>query len=550
MALPTKEEISQAIEKVGGLNISQLQGFSPVSGILGPESYSGGFCIVFPFVKGNEKKAVRVWHQEIDNIKQRYNLISLDIHNLGSPYLSDVSFVENALDVNGEQIDVVVMEWIEGLPLKNYIQELFDNLYSDIEKKKALKTLAAKLMDMFEYFHSLGFSHGDLQHENIIVTSKEEVKLIDYDCFYTKTLGNGFKQTTSGYRGYQHPKRFSPNIISNEKADYFSELIIYLSIVAIAEDFSLWNIARDSDFSFLLTEQDYDDLDHSSIAAHISSLSKKCEDLICILRNYLGQQDINNLFPFTFALFEKHVTFSSSASKAIRDKQTVTITWDAPAGTIISLQYGRKDKALQEQANRGRYETVLHEDTTFELSARSTDGIEVKKVLTVKVFDESRISFSADKLYVYPRIPIRLTWNVKNAKHVWLGDEEVSHQGEKVVEQDKATTYILKVEDEFGIKEERICVNMLPVPQVKSLLVPTPYINNNLSVRIVQPQYNVSVEIPEITVMGIDLKVPKVPSLKDSGLMVDLSLPELKRPSLLKEFKSLFRYYYNKIKHV
>ena len=59
--------------------------------------------------KGNEKKAVRVWHQEIGDIKQRYNLISADIHKYGAPYLCDVDFMEGGLDVDGTLIDIVTI---------------------------------------------------------------------------------------------------------------------------------------------------------------------------------------------------------------------------------------------------------------------------------------------------------------------------------------------------------------------------------------------------------------------------------------------------------
>ena len=117
---------------------------------------------------------------------------------------------------------------------------------------------------------------------------------------------------------------------------------------------------------------------------------------------------------------------------------------------------------------------------------------------------------------------------MKHAKHVWLGDEEVRENDKKKVKQDKATTYILKVEDEFGVKEERIFVDMLPIPQVKSLLVPTPKITNNLSITIKQPRFNVEAKFPEIKVMGVELRLPEVPSFTGIGLYGKLSPPSPK----------------------
>ena len=99
MALPTKEEISVAIESGGSLRAIELTGYEPVPGIIGPESYSGGFCVVFPFVKGNHRKAVRVWHQEIDKIKERYKILAQDFKRFKSTNLLQFEYIENGLNV-------------------------------------------------------------------------------------------------------------------------------------------------------------------------------------------------------------------------------------------------------------------------------------------------------------------------------------------------------------------------------------------------------------------------------------------------------------------
>ena len=61
-----------------------------------------------------------------------------------------------------------------------------------------------------------------------------DIFLIDYDSFYCVEL-QGEKDIITGLVDYQHPLRKTNNII-HEKIDYFSELIIYLSILAIAEN--------------------------------------------------------------------------------------------------------------------------------------------------------------------------------------------------------------------------------------------------------------------------------------------------------------------------
>ena len=148
-------------------------------------------------------------------------------------------------------------------------------------------------------FTLFNFSHGDLQHDNILVDENGGIKVIDYDCFYTPTMGSGFKQTTSGYKGYQHPKRSTQILPSNEKVDYFSELVLYLSILALSEDLSLWNVAKDADFSFLFSENDFKDFRNAPICKRVSTLGDECKELLGILDEYLNHNDINELRPFT-----------------------------------------------------------------------------------------------------------------------------------------------------------------------------------------------------------------------------------------------------------
>ena len=161
--------------------------------------------------------------------------------------------------------------------------------------------------------------------------------------------------------------------------------------------------------------------------------------------------------------------------------------------------------------------------------------------LQIGVFDECTIEFKADKYYIFPSIPVFLSWKVTNAKSIELDGESVEGEGTKVVEPEKAIVYVLRAEDEFGVKEKRIDIQMLPVPQVKTLLVPAPKITNNLAVNIKQPRYSVNVRFPQIAIEWIKAEVPKVPSLADLGINVELS-PPLPEFSLRQTIKRVFNH--------
>ena len=109
---------------------------------------------------------------------------------------------------------------------------------------------------------------------------RNQLYLVDYDSFYCSDL-KGEQDIVKGLVDYQHPSRQENKYVS-EKLDYFSELIIYLSILAIAESPSLVDkyqvedlieackevLANHDKASFLLPTQaglffgstDYDDL--------------------------------------------------------------------------------------------------------------------------------------------------------------------------------------------------------------------------------------------------------------------------------------------------
>ena len=94
-----------------------------------------------------------------------------------------------------------------------------------------------------------------------------------------------------------------------------------------------------------------------------------------------------------------------------------------------------------------------------------------------------------------------------------------------MVKPTNAISVVLSAEDEFGKKEKRLDIGMLPMPIIKSLLVPTPNFVSNLSVTIQQPRFNVDVKFPTVDIDWIKLELPEVKPLSESGLFQKLSPP-------------------------
>jgi serine/threonine protein kinase len=480
-------------------------------------AYTGGFSVVFPYeLPDGTKWAFRCWHSDISNTQKRYEIISDAIKRVNLDFLCEFTYIEKGINVEGNIYPTTRMRWVEGITIKDYICKYR-------KSKDKLKALAENFFVMTQALHEQSLAHGDLQHGNILVSDDHQLYLVDYDSFYCPKL-KGEEDTVTGLPDYQHPARKSNKSVS-EKLDYFSELIIYLSILAIAEAPSLVDKYKVDDADRLLfAKEDFDDITKSQIYKDIQSLGKQFQELLDVLEEYLKCNSIDDLLPFNTFLLEKKIQFSSSVTKAIRDKQTIVVKWLVPFDanvTFVQKESGQK----WDVETKGHKSMTLSEDATFELEAKTNEGQTFKKELTIRVFDECEIDFSADKYYIFPTIPVTLSWNVKNAKKVWLDKEEVEAKGTKVIEPEKAVSVVLSAEDEFGVKEKRIDIGMLPIPQVKSLLVPTPDIVQNMSITIKQPRFNVDVKFPTIDIDWIKAEVPKVKPLSESGLFQKLSPP-------------------------
>lgn len=83
-----------------------------------------------------------------------------------------------------------------------------------------------------------------------MVKTDGSLVLVDYDSMYVPEL-KGMKDEIKGLAGYQHPSRWG-NVFLSEKADYFSELVIYTSLKALEKMPMLWKLLRMEDTETLL----------------------------------------------------------------------------------------------------------------------------------------------------------------------------------------------------------------------------------------------------------------------------------------------------------
>ncbi|MEU4805814.1 hypothetical protein [Actinosynnema sp. NPDC023587] len=216
-----------------------------------PRAISGNFAGVFSVTAaGGTRYAVKCFTREVREQAARYRAIGDHLARLDDGWTVGFDYLDHGVMVEGTWYPVLRMEWVEGLGLIRWIER---NAADPVALSGVADRFAALVADLA----AAGVGHGDLQHGNILVDGDGALRLVDYDGVYVPALA-GLPAVETGHRNYQSPDRtaadFGPEI------DRFSSWVVYLSLVALAVDPSLWRQLRDEDAeNLLLAESDFTD---------------------------------------------------------------------------------------------------------------------------------------------------------------------------------------------------------------------------------------------------------------------------------------------------
>lgn len=238
-------EIPEAIKS--GVLVPELKGYSCIETddpAIDIECYTGRFCQIYPLEKkGGKKKCLRLWFDNrgmgtLNHVIQVGDYFS--IHDV--KYVIPYHFYDKALRLNnGIVIPGVVMDWIEGEKLIDFVR----NHYNEFN---LIANISSRFYNMIKYLNDNGMSHGDLSGDNILVKPNGELCLVDYDSFYFPECGV-VKQPTSGMPCYQHPDR-KTNMYLSKTLDYFSQQVVYLSLLAIEKKTVLGRLIGEEELLF------------------------------------------------------------------------------------------------------------------------------------------------------------------------------------------------------------------------------------------------------------------------------------------------------------
>lgn len=187
-------------------------------------------------VAGKEKHfAVKYFLRDSPDRKQRYEAIAK--HNMkdAGKYLVSFQYQSKGLQIDQQWLPILRMGYIDGKRIDDYVRFQLRS-----ENKAEIQRIIRLFRDMMLALNSAGIAHGDLEPSNILVDSRGNLRLVDYDAMYVPAIAH-MQSAEVGSPMFQHPTRtlghFGPYL------DNFPALVIdsVLSCMALAPHENLWN---------------------------------------------------------------------------------------------------------------------------------------------------------------------------------------------------------------------------------------------------------------------------------------------------------------------
>jgi hypothetical protein len=250
MSWPTPQDYNEALQNPRlNFDDADLRAGEPETTPLGlPRPITGGFASVYRVRSGSRHWAVRCFLRDFSDYQERYAEIERHLAAAQLPYTVGFQFLVKGIRIRGHWHPVLKMEWIEGATFGETVE-------ANINSPLAISSLAERWIAMLRALRKHTIAHGDLQHGNVLICDGD-FRLIDYDGMFVPSFA-GRTSHEVGHRNYQHPARtetdFGPHL------DNFSGWVIYLTLIALSVDASLWTRFGAGEEHLLFRKEDFDE---------------------------------------------------------------------------------------------------------------------------------------------------------------------------------------------------------------------------------------------------------------------------------------------------
>lgn len=306
MPWPTGSDYQQATQNAEvAFRDAELKAAHPELDKLGmPKPRSGSFAVAFKMQCTGRDYAVRCFLKEAIDRQERYRLIQEFLDKAKLPYAVEFQYQREGILAHGAWRPILKMEWVHGDTLGAFVAK-------NVHDARNLLELAGRWVEMTQALNNAGMAHGDLQHGNVMVMPTGQLKLIDYDGMYVPALA-GRPSNEDGHRNYQHPLRSALDY--GPKLDHFSEWVIYVSLVMLSLDPTLWVKLKGGDECLLFRQADFDPATSPALQVLDSSRDERVRSLASAFRTllYFGVSQIPLIDARTLPLPEPATVFSGA----------------------------------------------------------------------------------------------------------------------------------------------------------------------------------------------------------------------------------------------
>ena len=263
-----------------------------------PIMRSGNWGVVFKMkdIYTGEYFALKCFLKEQEGRAESYLKITEELKYISSPFLISFKYIDKGLFVDTQQsseteFPVLLMEWVEGKTLNEYIYEHLQDTYS-------LKLLAYQFSKLAFWLMSRPFAHGNVEPKNILVTPDGTLVVVDYDSMYVPSM-KGEKARELSNPDFRHPLRSENEF--DERIDDFSLASIALSLKAISIQPELFQQYGTPD-RLIFSAEDYNDLSICKPLTHIQGMLKS-NQLSTLYALFLLAMSKQNLSSVSLRLF-------------------------------------------------------------------------------------------------------------------------------------------------------------------------------------------------------------------------------------------------------
>ena len=353
-----------------------------------PIMSSGNFAVVFKMkdIHTGKLYALKCFTKEQEGRDKAYSVISRGLSYLSTDYMLKVKYLEKELFVDStnsknDEFPVVIMDWLEG-------KNLYDYLLSIYYDPDALSDLAYRFSLLAKWLISQDFAHGDIKPENIIVNSKGQLTIIDYDgMFFPSMDGQSFRE--NGTPLYRNP--FDTNEVYDRNIDDFALASLCLSLYMISVSPDTYYDYFNGDV-LLWKMEDISDIGNSEVFKSIlayatnSDIAKSFATFLLVLSN----KKLNGNFDlFSFEIPEKEFPgeeewewyainsmYKTSRQLLLDSDRFVKCSLDEKWDENFDVIYSRDGKVLKRYYLNKKVRTYIVKDGTEEILDNSFDGFD------------------------------------------------------------------------------------------------------------------------------------------------------------------------------